>query len=268
MERPERAPKGIDADSFSAARVYDYMLGGSHNFAVDREMARRGLSIMPDLAVQAQLNRAFMHRAVRHLIRAGIRQFIDLGSGILTRANVHDVAELEAVEVKVAYVDIDPIAVAQSQQLLVGNPRAIMIREDMRHPEAVLNHPRLRALIDLDQPVAVLLLAILQAIPDEENPYGIVARLRDALVPGSYLVVAHVSAESRPEVWAKMVEMSMRTFYSLTPRARADVARLFDGFDLVEPGVVWAPQWRPEHLDDVGDDPGRSSNLVGVGRKR
>jgi hypothetical protein len=267
MDRPEWAPEGIDMEQFSAARVYDYMLGGSHNFAVDREAARRGLAAMPDLAIQAQANRAFLHRAVRYLVEAGVRQFLDIGSGIPTRGNVHEVAQRAAPESRVLYVDIDPVAVAHSRQILIGNERATAIQADMRTPEAVLAHPDVRKLLNLDQPVAVLMLALLHAIPDEADPYGMVSRLGDALAPGSYLVVAQASHESRPDVWAQMVEMARHTPYPLSPRSRPEIERFFTGFTLVEPGVVWAPLWHPEHPDDVDDDPGRSSNLVGVGRK-
>jgi len=221
---------------------------------------------MPDLALQAQANRAFLHRAVRHLVGVGVRQFIDIGSGIPTRGNVHEVAQKAAPDARVVYVDIDPVAVAHSRHILADNDLATAIREDMRRPDAILGHPDVRALLDLDQPVAVLMLAILHAIQDKDDPYGLVARIRDALAPGSYLVVAQASPESRPDVWAQMVAMSAPTPYPLTPRTRAEVAAFFEGFDLIEPGVVWAPLWHPEHPDDV-DDPGRSSNAAGVGRK-
>ncbi|GAB3157430.1 SAM-dependent methyltransferase [Micromonospora sonneratiae] len=267
MQRPDWAPEGIDMEQFSAARVYDYLLGGSHNFAVDREYARRGLTAIPDLAIQAQANRAFLHRAVRHLTDAGVRQFLDLGSGIPTRGNVHEVAQRAAPDARVVYVDIDPVAVAHSRHMLLDNDLAIAIQEDMRQPETIFANPELGKLLDLDQPVAVLMLAVLHAIPDEADPYGIIARIRDVLPNGSYLVLAQASHESRPEGWRQMVEMSRNTPYPLTPRSQADISRFFEGLTLVEPGVVWAPLWHPEHPDDVDNDPGRSSNMVGVGRK-
>jgi hypothetical protein len=267
VDRPDWAPDGIDTEQFSAARVYDYMLGGSHNFAVDREAAHRGISVMPDLAIQAQANRAFMHRVVRYLIGVGVRQFIDIGSGIPTHGNVHEVAQRAAGAARVVYVDIDPVAVTHGRQILAGNDLAITIQEDLRKPEAILDNPELRALLDLDRPVAVLLLGIMHAIPDEADPYGVVARIRDAISPGSYVVIAQVSPEGRPDAWRRMVEMSASTPYPLTPRTRAEVAGFFTGLDLVEPGVVWAPLWHPDHPDDVDDDPATSSNAVGVARK-
>jgi SAM-dependent methyltransferase len=267
VERPDWVPEGVDTETFSAARVYDYMLGGNHNFAVDREMARRGLAAMPDLAIQTQANRAFLHRAVRWLVEAGVRQFLDLGSGIPTRGNVHEVAQRAAPDARVVYVDIDAVAVAHSRHLLADNPHATAIQEDLRKPETVLDHPEVRELLDFDQPVAVLLLAVLHAIGDQHDPYGVVGTFRDALAPGGHLVISHGTGDSRPDVWARMVAMSQSTAYPLTPRSREQVSRFFTGLELVDPGVVWAPLWHPEQPEDVDGDPGASSNWVGVGRK-
>jgi hypothetical protein len=267
MERPAWAPAGVDIDRPSQARAYDYLLGGSHNFAVDRELANGAITVMPDVAMQAQANRAFLHRAVRYLLDAGVRQFLDIGSGIPTLGNVHEVAQRSAPDARVVYIDVDPIAVAHSQQMLADNPGAVAIQEDLCRPEAVLNHPDLRAMLDFDQPIALLMLAILHAIPDRADLPGIVARMRDALPAGSYLVISHATHESLPEVWLRLAELSRRTPTPITPRTRAQVEALFDGFDLVPPGVVWAPQWHPDAPEDVGDEPERSSNYVGIGRR-
>jgi SAM-dependent methyltransferase len=251
----------------SQARAYDYLLGGSHNFAVDREIAKQAIALMPDVALQAQANRAYLHRAVRYLGEQGIRQFVDIGSGIPTVGGVHEVAQRIDPEAHVVYVDADSVAVAHTRQMLVGNERATVVEEDLRKIEAILDHPDLRQQIDFDQPVAVLMLAILHAIPDGDDPYGIVARLRDRLPSGSYLAISHVTPDSLPEVWGPMAELSKRTNNPVTPRAHADITRFFAGFELVEPGVVWGPLWHPESPDDIGDAPERSSNYVGVGRK-
>jgi hypothetical protein len=267
MERPAWAPEGIDIERPSQARAYDYLLGGSHNFAVDRELADRAIAAMPDVAVQAQANRAFLHRAVRFLIDAGIHQFLDIGSGIPTLGNVHEVAQKAASQARVVYVDIDPVAVAHSRHMLAGNDDAVVIQEDLRQPEAILNNPDLRSLLDFDQPIAVLALAILHAIPDEADPAGIVARLRDGIPSGSYLVISHATYESLPEVWARIAELSKQTPTPVTPRSKAQIESLFAGFELVPPGLVWAPLWRPEVPEEVGERPERSSNYVGVGRK-
>jgi SAM-dependent methyltransferase len=265
MQPPDWAPKGVDTDRVSTARAYDFLLGGSHNFAADREAARQGMRIMPDIVTQALANRAFLHRAVTYLAEAGVRQFIDIGSGIPTVGNVHEVAQRTAPDARVVYVDVDPVAVAHSRQILAGNDLATVIEQDLRRPEEILADPRLRALVDLDRPVAVLLLAILHAIPDEDDPHAVVARIRDALSAGSYLVIAHGSPDSRPDMWAKMVEMSRQQQVPITPRSRAEVTRFFTGFELVEPGVVWAPEWHPE---EIVENPGAAGNLVGVGRLR
>ncbi len=267
MDWPNWAPGGVDIGRPSAARSYDYLLGGSHNFAVDREAARRAIEAMPDVALQARVNRAFLHRVVRYLVGTGVRQFLDIGSGIPTVGNVHEIAQSMTSQARVVYVDIDPVAVAHSGQLLAGNDGAAAIQEDLRRPDSILSHPQVRALLDFDQPVAVLLVAILHYCMDEDDPFGTVTRLREALSPGSYLVVAHPTDESRPQEWAKMMEQSRQMSIPLAVRSRAEIGRFLAGFDLVEPGLVWAPQWHPESSDDVGEHPERMSVLVGVGRK-
>jgi S-adenosyl methyltransferase len=267
MERPNWAPDGIDIERPSQARVYDYFLGGSHNFAVDRAAAKQGIAVMPDIAVQARANRAFLDRAVRFLTAAGIRQFLDIGSGIPTRGNVHEVAQKAAPDARVVYVDTDPVAVAHSRLMLADNDAAVVIQEDLRRPEAILNHPELRALLDFDQPIALLMLAILHVIPDDADPASLVARLRDRLPSGSYLAISQATDESRPDMWVHLVELSKRTPAPITPRSRAQIERFFTGFELVPPGLVWAPLWHPQSADEVGEQPERSCNYVGVGRK-
>jgi SAM-dependent methyltransferase len=267
MARPDWAPEGVDINRPSQARAYDYLLGGSHNFAVDREIANRAIAMMPDVALQAQANRAFLHRAVRYLVDAGITQFLDIGSGIPTLGNVHEVAQRAVPGARVVYVDTEAVAVAHSRQILAGNPDAVAIQEDLRRPDAILTHPEVRALFDFDQPIALLLLAIVHAIPDESDPAGILARLRDELPAGSHLVLSHVTYESLPEVWKRLADLSRLTDNPVTPRSRGEIEGFFAGFELVAPGLVWAPLWRPESPDDVDDDPERSSNYVGVGRK-
>jgi hypothetical protein len=271
MQRPDWAPAGIDTDRPSTARIYDYLLGGSHNFAVDRELAQRGIAEMPELPALAHANRAFLLRAVRVLLDAGVRQFLDVGSGIPTRGNVHEVAQRVNPDARVMYVDIDPVAVAHSQAILAGNDRAGVISGDLRRPEAILDHPDLRALLDLDQPVALLLLAVLHFIPDTEDPGGITARLRDRLAPGSYLTISHWTVDGRPQEWERARELSKQVPVPPTPRTRAEVERLFAGFDLIEPGVVWVTQWRPDRhpnfAGELDEHPERSGNYAGLGRK-
>ena len=265
--RPDWAPDTIDVEQPSAARIYDYLLGGSHNFGADREVARQAIAAMPDVPVQANANRAFLRRAVQYLVEAGVRQFLDIGSGIPTLGNVHEVARQGAPGARVVYVDLDPVAVAHGRAILGGDERATVIREDLRHAERILGHPDLRAVLDLDRPVAVLLVAILHVIPDHDDPYRIVSALRDALAPGSWLAIAHGTDESRPAEVEELRQLSQKTPTPLVIRSRAEVARFFTGWELVEPGLVWAPQWRPDAPEDAGEHPERSGNLVGVGRR-
>ncbi len=269
MERPDWAPDNIDIERPSAARIYDYWLGGSHNFAVDREMARQVSAMVPDTPLIMQANRAFLHRAVRYLVDAGIRQFLDIGSGIPTLGNVHEVVQKATPDGRVVYVDVDPVAVAHSRHILAGNEHVTVIQEDLRRPERILAHPETTRLLDFDQPVGLLLLAVLHFLPDEDDPVGLVSRLHGPLAPGSYVAISHGTADALPEEASRRwVELFERTPTPGRPRPRDEVARFFTGLELVEPGLVWAPEWRPEHLDEVGDDPERSAAHVGVGRKR
>lgn len=270
MDRPDWAPAGIDVDKPSAARVYDYSLGGSHNFAADRAIAKALNDAVPDGPLIARANRAFLHRAVRYLVEVGIRQFLDVGSGIPTVGNVHEVAQRAAPGTRVVYVDIDPVAVAHSQAILAGNPHAAAIQADARHPQAVLAHRQVRGLLDFDQPVAVMLVAVLHLIADADDPAGIAAEFADAVVHGSYMAISHLTGESRPEDMKKAEEFLARTATPLTVRTRAQIAQLFAGLELVEPGLVWVPQWRPdapEDLDDFDNHPERSGVLGGIGQK-
>jgi SAM-dependent methyltransferase len=268
VERPKWAPEGVSLDTPSPARVYDYLLGGSHNSAADREFARQVLEEIPDAAAGARANRAFLYRAVRFLVDSGIRQLLDLGSGIPTAGNVHDVAQRAAPDARIVYVDIDPVAVAHSRTLLAGNDRADVVRADLRNPDQILASPQVRELFDLDQPVGLLMVAILHVIPDADDPAGLVARFRDAVAPGSYLAIGHGTNDIRQADTAKMEELSRRLPTPLTLRSHQQISRFFDGFDLVEPGLVWVPAWRPDPGDQPDPNPDWTANYGGVGRKR
>src|SRR5690606_14121412 len=251
MERPDWAPEGIDLERPSSARIYDYALGGLHNFAVDREAARYVFAAMPDLPVLMQANRAFLRRAVQFLVGIGIRQFLDLGSGIPTVGNVHEVARQIAPECRVMYVDIDPVAAAHSRAVLAGNDRASVIQEDLRQPEHILSHPEVRKLLDFDQPIGLLVLAVLQFVPPEQNPAGIIARYRDALAPGSHLVVSQPTMDARSDEGARVERLirdrATEHFYYAD---RATFESYFTGWEVVPPGIVWVPQWHPDSPDD------------------
>ncbi len=266
MQRPGWVPESIDVDRPSTSRMYDYFLGGSHNFAVDRQLATEAIRHMPQLPMVARANRAFLRRAVRYLVRQGVRQFLDLGSGIPTAGNVHEIAQQADASARVVYVDIDPVAVAHSRAILAGNDRATAIQADLRDPELLLKDADLRRVLDLSQPVAVLLVAVLHFVPDGEDPAGIVARFRDALAPGSYLVVSHASADGQPPATVDPVsELYARSSTRLILRPKTQLETFFAGFELVEPGLVRLPLWHPDD-SDTDEDAERFPGYAGVGR--
>ncbi|HEY2285630.1 MAG TPA: SAM-dependent methyltransferase [Streptosporangiaceae bacterium] len=267
-EEPGWAPPGVDTRRANPARVYDYLLGGTHNFLADQDVGRAIIAVEPNARAGGLANRAFLGRAVRFLARAGISQFLDIGSGIPTQGNVHEVAQRADPGARVAYVDVDPVAVAHSRAILDGQPSAAVIDADLREPERILAHPDVRRLIDPGQPAGLLLVAVLHFIADAEDPWRIVAALRDALAPGSYLVLCHATDESRPAVARAAGKVYNRTVTTdLHLRSRAEILRFFDGFDLVDPGLAWVSQWRPDAADDGPGDPARLWGLAGVGRK-
>jgi hypothetical protein len=267
VERPTWAPDGVRLDQPSPARIYDYLLGGSHNSAADRHVARQVIETMPDAVGAARANRAFLRRAVRFLVDAGVRQFLDLGSGIPTAGNVHEIAQAAAPEARVLYVDVDPVAVAHSRVLLAGNNRAAVVQADIRDSDRVLDSRQVSQLLDLDAPVGLLMVAILHVVPDADDPAGLVARFRDAAAAGSYLVIGHGTADSYPEEARKLREISHRTRTWLTPRSHEQIRGFFAGFELVEPGLVWVPQWRPDDGEQPDPHPELSVNYGGVARK-
>ena len=241
--------------------MYDYYLGGMHNFEVDRAMAEMGVGLWPNLPRIMRANRAFLTRAVRYLVGQGVRQFLDIGSGIPTAGNVHEIAQAMEPGTRVAYVDIDPVAVAHSRAILAGNESTTVIQADLREAEAILAEPELQKLLDLSQPVALLLVSLLHFVPESENPVSIVARLRDALPAGSHLVLSHFSNEGTPEQVEGLERLSRGTPTPLTLRSRAEIARFFAGFELVEPGLVYLPEWRP---DTPVADPESYNDFCGV----
>jgi SAM-dependent methyltransferase len=266
VTRPAWAPQEVDIDRPSAARVYDYYLGGSHNFAVDRDMARQAIADWPDLPRVLQANRAFMRRAVRFCVSQGIDQFLDVGSGIPTVGNVHEVAQAEDPAARVVYVDIDPVAVAHSGALLAHDPRTEVVHADFLDVDAVLGAPAARAVLDLDRPVALLAVALLHFVGDESRPAEALARYRDALAPGSHLVLSHASADIMPPERAdEHVALYRRTATPMSMRPHDEVEAFFDGFTLLEPGVVGIPFWRPDGPVPPGAE--RNPGYAGVGRR-
>ena len=255
-------PADVDLSRPNAARVYDYVLGGANNFEVDREFAKHLLTVLPDAQALAQENRGFLRRTVTHLARNGVRQFIDLGSGIPTVGNTHEVVQRVDPGARVVYVDNEPVAVAHSELILQDNPNAGILRADIRDVDVVLKHDVTRSLVDFDEPVAVLAFAVLHFIPDGEDPYALVGRYRDATARGSYLAVSHGTIDGRPEV-GEAVEEYQRSTSPVTIRNRAGVTKFFDGYDLVAPGVVFARDWQPEIELDYD---ATSSTYGGLGR--
>ncbi|MDT7596863.1 MAG: hypothetical protein QOJ06_2409 [Pseudonocardiales bacterium] len=268
MEPPSCTSDHVDMENPSIARVYDYYLGGSHNFAADRRMARRAIELWPELPVIMQANRAFLRRAVRYLVKAGITQFLDIGSGIPTEGNVHEVAQAAAPETRVVYVDIDPVAVAHSRAILSGNPLADVVQADLRDVAAILDDPRTKRLLDPTEPIGVLMVAILHFVPDDDDPAGIVAQYRKIMAPGSYLAVSHASHVGRPDQVGPLTELYRHTAAPLTMRSRLEIEGLLGGFELVPPGVVFMPLWHPDSPVDVDDHPERFSGYAGVGRQQ
>jgi len=271
MSSEEWVPAGIDVERPSAARVYDYYLGGAHNFAADRRMAEQVLAMYPQARPIAQANRAFLRRAVQFLVDAGVRQFLDIGSGVPTVGHVHEIAQATAADARVVYVDIDPVAVAHSRQMLRDNERTAVIQEDVRHPERILDAPEVRGLLDLSRPVAVLVVALFHFIPDADDPAGILSRLTAPLVADSYLAMSHftedaVDRRADPDVDEGM-DVYRRSGIDLTARSRRDVEALFGAFQPVAPGVVWLSQWHPDDTEEVWDAPESVAIYAGVGRK-
>ncbi|GAA4736390.1 SAM-dependent methyltransferase [Phytohabitans rumicis] len=243
----QHGASNADAERPSAARVYDYLLGGHHNFAADRELARQLQQAAPELRRIIWATRAFSHRAVRFLTGVGVRQFIDLGAGLPTAGSVHEVARRHAPGTRVVYVENDPVAVAHGEQVLAGDPAAAVIAADLRDYGTVLSHPRARALIDPREPVGVLLVGVLHELPADE-PARAIAGYRREMAAGSFLALSQATWAGTPEDaeikeafdkgFAPSIEMAFRT--------RAEVSALFEGFDLVDPGVVHIAQWHPD----------------------
>jgi hypothetical protein len=266
MSRPSWAPAEVDLSRPSAARVYDYYLGGSHNLEVDRRLAREAISLWPDLPAIMQANRAFLRRAVRYLGEQGITQFLDIGSGIPTLGNVHEVAQEAASDARVIYVDIDPVAVAHGQAILANNPRAASVEADLRRPDDVLNHPQVLDLLDFSQPVAVLLMAVLHFVSDDDNPAGIVAQLHRRLTSGSYVAISHITESTHGREIEEVRRLYQHTPTPGRPRTPKQIEGLLAGLEIIEPGVVQVDDWYPDS-EETSRHPQAAVMLGGVARK-
>lgn len=256
-------PMEVDTETPNSARVYDYLLGGAHKFEADRRFADEVANVAP-AREYARNNRAFLRRVVRHrVLNAGIRQFLDLGSGIPTVGNVHDIAQDASPDCRVVYVDNEPVAVAHSDLILRDNKLATVTHADLQLPATVLSHPRTQQLLDFVQPVAVLMCAVLHFIPDDADPLGIISAYRQALSPGSYLAISHGTDDDHPTEVARAADMHKETKTPGTARTREQITRFFDGFTLLDPGVVYTALWRPESGVTTAD-PSRSLCYGGV----
>jgi hypothetical protein len=259
----------LDLSRANPARMYDYYMGGAHNFAIDRAAAEKVLDMLPETRTFARDNRAFLQRVVRYLVLdAGITQFLDLGSGIPTVGNVHEIAQNLNPGCRVVYVDHEPVAVAQSRRLLAGNDNATIIHADVRDADYVLKHQDTLRLLNFDRPLGLLMLQVLPFIPDEDDPAGIVATYRAACAAGSYLALAH---SLTPDYWPGAVSEAIKLYTTSTHplhlRTPEQVATMFAGYDLIEPGVVFSSAWRPDQPIDT-DDAQRSRAVAGLGKLR
>jgi hypothetical protein len=262
-------PRIVDTSAPSGARTYDYLLGGSHNFAADRAMADQVELAVPGIRAAARLNRAFLARAVRFMVGHGVRQFLDIGSGIPTVGNVHEIAQSEDPECRVVYVDRDPIAVAHSELMLAGNERAAMVEADLREPGTILSAAK--GLLDFDEPVGLLFLLVLHWVPDDADPSALVAHYRKALAPGSHLAITHMTDDLQSEKITAVtgIVRSNRGDGQVFPRTRAEITELFGDFSLVSPGVVPTGTWRPGGAGDIAEDPEMNElSFAGVAVKR
>jgi SAM-dependent methyltransferase len=279
----------------NTARIWNYQLGGKDNFAVDRQASDAANAMVqelgvPDGADSAVESRHLLQRMVDYMLEQGVRQFLDLGSGLPNMANTHQITQRVAPETRVVYVDVDPLVSSHAAALMAG-PNVVTLRADLREPGQVLGDSRVRGLLDFGQPLGIMFMCVLHCLWDREDPWGVVRQFRDAVVPGSYLALSHMTNEAHPEAAEGLFRMTQELHWNtpLISRSRTDIARFFDGFTLVEPGLVRPAQWRPDldnplrqrQRDDgddepvlrlvvpepPGDDLGAAWHLCGVGRK-
>jgi hypothetical protein len=262
---PTHVPPEIDPSKPSVARVYDAILGGKDNFAADRAVAEMAVAAMGDGGSGARLNRAALGRAVRFMAGQGVAQFLDLGSGLPTAQNTHQIAKSVNQAARVVYVDNDPTAYLHGKALLVDDDTTTVVLADIREPDKMLAMPEICDFLDFGQPIGLILNAVIHHVLDEEDPYGIVSRYKDALAPGSYMQLTHFcdsSAEARANEQVLKDSLGRGQI-----RSREQIERFFDGLDLVEPGLVYLPQWRPDEPVSLPLSPGSMAILGGVARK-
>jgi hypothetical protein len=273
MTQANGVPAGVDSDIASPARLYDYMLGGQHSFPVDRAAVERIRAQVPELSDAAWANRGFHGRSAVWMARRGIRQFLDIGSGLPTRNNTHQAVQKIAPGARVVYVDIDPMLGSLAGELSPGNGSTAVIQADLREPGRVLGHPGLRGHLDLAQPTGLLMTAVLHFVADDRDPWDLLARYAGALAPGSYLALSHATADGLPPRTVQQgSEVFARSALPVHPRTRAQVTRFFDGLELVPPwpgaapAVTYAGLWGAEDLV-AADSDGSRAFYCGVARR-
>ncbi|WP_407674438.1 SAM-dependent methyltransferase [Nonomuraea glycinis] len=263
---PDHEPSKIDVSVPHPARVYDYWLGGKDNFEADRKVAEAAIAATPGVVMGARENRAFLRRAVSHIAQQGVTQFLDIGTGIPTAGNTHEVAQGVNPAAQVVYVDNDPIVMVHARALLRSSTqgRTAYIEADLRDPQSILTHPKTLELLDFSKPVAVIIVGTLMHIRDEDDPWGAVKQFTEVTCPGSYLALTHLTADFEPEKMAALADSYNTGPLLFTNRTHEEVSRFFEGFELVEPGLVSAAKWRPEEPIPPGAVLGA---YAGVGKK-
>jgi SAM-dependent methyltransferase len=264
MGEPAPLPAGIDPNRPSPARMYDYFLGGTHNFAADRVVADRAVELVPEVRLIARANRAFLGRAVRFAAGRGIRQFLDLGAGIPAADPVHAIARAVRPDARVAYVDREPTAVLHARAILGDDPGTVVLQADLQRGQELLADPALRAVLDLTEPVCVLMVAVLHFLPDGPELTEALRHYHDAVAPGSVLAVTHATAGSRCEQLERFTDLYHRTGTPLVMRDRSGLAALLEGWVPVAPGIVHGPEWHPEPGTAPVPDPASYATLAGV----
>jgi SAM-dependent methyltransferase len=266
---PHGLPDQIDATKPHPARMYDHFLGGKDNYEADRQAAKEVMAVHPAIGLAARVNRAFMRRTTRWLARQGVRQFLDIGTGIPTEPNLHRIAQAEDRSSRIVYVDNDPVVLAHAEALLRSAPegRTTYIHGDVRRPHSILDAPELHDTLDLSEPVALSVLGLLHFVEDADNALGIVRSLLAALAPGSHLVISHATPDMDPETWNGIADVYKKQGIPVQIRSRDEVARFFEGLDLVDPGIVVPQAWHPDGPLEQGVTDAAVSIWAGVGRK-
>ena len=262
---PRRVPPLVDIHKPSAARVYDAILGGKDNFPWDRAVAARVTAAFPEAAASAMLNRQVLERAVRYLHGQGVDQFLDLGSGLPTARNTHEIALELNPRALVAYVDNDPIVLTHARAQLAGDAATTAVTADLRHPDTIVGNPAITSFLDFSRPIGLILNGVVHHLNDDEDPYGVVTKLTSALAPGSYLQLTHFSTAAPAA--AALERVLMQAIGSGRMRSAAEITAFFDGLELVEPGVVFLPEWRPDRPVDYPLQVGGQLILGGMARK-